>query len=71
MWLSITVWDVRHCEENVHKANLIKLQKLLESEGTWLFSDQLAELATQLLVRVEKAAKSSMGDICEREEDRA
>lgn len=58
MWLSVTVWDVRHCEENVHKDNLIKLQKLLESDGTWLFSDQVAELAAQLLVRVETAAKA-------------
>ncbi|MFO1043282.1 MAG: dsDNA nuclease domain-containing protein [Planctomycetaceae bacterium] len=60
-WLSRLLWDVRHSIENVTNANLDKLRRLVESQGGYLFSDQLDDLYATILTMVRSASVADWG----------
>lgn len=60
-WLNRLLWDVRHSIENVTNANLDKLRRLVESQGGYLFSDQLDDLYATILTMVRSASVADWG----------
>ncbi|UGA44178.1 DUF4297 domain-containing protein [Bradyrhizobium quebecense] len=51
-WLAHTSWDVVGSEEAVQHANLLYLERWLETIGEPLFSDQRSELYSRILSRI-------------------
>ena len=56
-WTERMFWDVRHTNESVHDANILKLSKFLSCTGIGLAPDQLEELYTKLLKKVWDASR--------------
>lgn len=57
-WLSFTHWDIRHSVDAVVAANLIALERFVESDGLFLAQDQRKEIYIQLVGRASEAART-------------
>jgi hypothetical protein len=51
-WTRNTYWDVRHAEDAIRNSNLLKLGKILSSNGISLAPDQADEIYAKLLKKV-------------------
>jgi hypothetical protein len=57
-WMANLYWDQRHDETAVHDANLLKLDRILNTKGLPLAPDQKDELYTKLLKKVWDASRA-------------
>jgi hypothetical protein len=55
-WLGDTIWEIGESEESMTNRNRWTLQQYLEEGADSLFTDQLAELYNNILLKVQKAA---------------
>ena len=56
-WTANLYWDQRHDETSVRNANLLKLNRILNTKGSSLAPDQTNELYTKLLKKVWDASR--------------
>jgi hypothetical protein len=56
-WLEHATWDVRHSEESVQNANVLKLFNILHQRDTYLAMDQVRELYARLVRKVWDASR--------------
>ena len=61
-WLLNTVWQVAHSEESLRDANLVRLSVLANACGMPIAIDQVAEIYSRLLVKVQDAARRKWTD---------
>lgn len=58
-WTEHVYWDVRHADQSVRDANLLRLGRILNAKGQNLAPDQIDELYTKLLKKVWDASRAN------------